>query len=391
MTKWFLIIVFLIFSSWSYLFASNEVGNGTDHDVESQKAAWFVQFAKEIRKTGTEKQVHYCYEISPEFGLNSEKVEASLKTAFEVWRRYLIQKKVNDMFPVAILTQGKLQDECNGREDLKFYFGVSNSEIEEQKRKYVNPTAFVHRRQYDVQKGWSQGFVWIAPMATVAPEKKFPNWQEDGLLNAFLLHELGHIFGCGHIEGTIMDSRLSSLLEKGKYPKSNWNRIDYSRQLVILPREIAAYPGTLGALNAQQFSEEWFVRLMGRRPVGAFQSDYFSDPFGSSLRIRDEKSIGNFGLSDEALQRPIQINQDAAFRFYAIDEGGRLYRGQRESVAYLKVGTIRSYTGDKIEVVLEYNAEQSLSELFEQPVLGPVNIKFNHNGRMVPLFSSFPL
>lgn len=129
-------------------------------------------------------------------------------------------------------------DRCDGSEDLRFYFGVTSREVSQYLSTFSNPMAFAQRTQYESASGWGKGFVWV----TQSVDIPLFSWALGEYLKAVLLHEVGHILGNGHHEGTIMTKDLSQIILNSfivSYPISSLSepfplppQIDISRALV---------------------------------------------------------------------------------------------------------------------------------------------------------------
>src|SRR6185437_1712189 len=86
------------------------------------------------------------------------------------------------------------------------------------------------------QYGWTPGFIWVADTGQVDSASSTPMWTNfEGMpLQRILLHELGHVFGSTHVDGTIMADLSHWLWEKADkyhahYPASYFSPGELAR------------------------------------------------------------------------------------------------------------------------------------------------------------------
>ena len=181
------------------------VGNGSDYFPAEHGSAWFL---------GSRK-IRWCRE-----GFDDE---GAIAWAFERWRRYLVKKELNDARyhpervrqpgdPVLAMSHEPME-RCDGSEDLKFYLGVEDERVKRYLPYYVNPIGFAERESYDPATGWGKGLVWVGRREGLRP---------------VLVHELGHVAGCGHVTDTVMDADLAGLIAGDRVSKLfNSSSIDW--------------------------------------------------------------------------------------------------------------------------------------------------------------------
>jgi len=135
------------------------------------------------------------------------------------------------------VTEYEILAKC-GKEDLTIYLGYTNKEVEEIRSKLFDPSALAHKVSYDKEKGWGKGFIWLRGI-----ENLTFLWDKNSLLNlkGIFVHELGHVLGNDHRDGTIMTSTFSDYLYEDEISEGGvfWDfykfymtNIDWSEELV---------------------------------------------------------------------------------------------------------------------------------------------------------------
>lgn len=204
----------------------SDVGSAGDNFSDEHLAAWF---------TGPREPVTACVEVASDFGVPPERARAVVLRAFGEWKEYVRSRRVHagadGVSP--LVTDVLLDKKCSPSTEIAFFLGVENAAVAEARiqNAFSNPTAFVQRLAFDRVKGEGRGFVWVARAGGVRAEPAFPDWSDDDRLLAILLHELGHVYGNGHVPGTVMSESISQLLE-GAAPAASLARIDHCRELV---------------------------------------------------------------------------------------------------------------------------------------------------------------
>ncbi|MGE3975631.1 MAG: hypothetical protein AB7F59_13980 [Bdellovibrionales bacterium] len=246
-------------------------------------SAWFV---------GADKTIRYCVRVAPDFGMPEEQVGDLISRSFQQWSDYMANQ--HKVYSFAIYLPRKHQEvRCGEEHDVTFLMGINTETVEKAKKHYDVSAAFAVRTEYDLDKGWGKGLVWVSAeeelASAVGKEWKWPAnykvsfWKEPRRVHGLILHEIGHIYGCGHMPGTIMreDIVRAALMEKSTVqslpydPELYYSRlttIDDSRQLSF-PYKPTQYlmghlsiQSTLGVSVDQ--SAQHFELLVGRKPVG---------------------------------------------------------------------------------------------------------------------------
>lgn len=221
------IYIFLILNC--HALEGHETGNGGDNFRPENNSAWFLG--------DKNKKITFCINRLQDFPIDKEELVYLISAAFRSWGNYIDQKtsrleyKSNFGRVMEIVTNLQYQESCNKQVDLTFYFGTDSPVINKIKQNFYNPSAFAHRESYDMHKGWGKGFIWFSKPHIVIPEISFPDWNNYKKLFAMLLHETGHVLGCGHIENTIMTKNISLLLRKNSREEF-LTKIDHFKELV---------------------------------------------------------------------------------------------------------------------------------------------------------------
>jgi hypothetical protein len=210
-------------------------GGGGDVITGADHMQWFTVWpADDMRR------IRYCLSIAPEFGMSEAEVDRNVRDTFAYWRRYRNQRVVANRSGVRFPEELERVDCNHTGVDLKLYFGSTSSEVEAARVKYLRPFAFAQQTGSSDEE-WGSGFIWFANPGTVklpglgeVGREVFPNWsKEPNQLYAALLHEWGHVLGCSHIDGTIMQEDYWKFLSS-RVPQEDQryrSRIDHEREL----------------------------------------------------------------------------------------------------------------------------------------------------------------
>lgn len=126
-----------------------------------------------------------------------------------------------------------------------------------------------------------------------------PHWgpKTQDALAGLVLHEMGHVFGNGHVDGTVMTPRIGHYLEIDTSPTAHtsrnvalYSKIDSQIELVSCMECRTAYASaeTFDPLAPPGEGSNWtltFKTLMGRDPVStvAIRFERLGDPLGSGI------------------------------------------------------------------------------------------------------------
>ena len=256
-------LFFLCFFSSSLCLAGGRESGGGDLSSPKSMAAWFT----------TKAPVVSCIEIHPHFSIQNTYGEAArpvlehlVKLAGKIWENYAndrlgpylkesrtVLDAENLSFPAGV----KMIRHCDGTEEVVYYFGVRNDLTREEIKRYHRPIGLSKRLDYSPVTGRGRGFIyiegWQKPTWETFNESslwderghELPLWRDKTAeeILPILLHEIGHYYGIGYVNGTVMQQDVTLLLS---LPKAWLGEIEYTRSLV-LPKQDAIVSGRWGS------------------------------------------------------------------------------------------------------------------------------------------------
>ncbi|MFZ3231211.1 MAG: hypothetical protein WA160_13470 [Pseudobdellovibrio sp.] len=295
-------LILIIFSLSSFLVFAR--GGGMDSGGEDNRnilfgSAWFLG----------DQPVRYCIEMASDFGVTKNKAQQDIESAAKIWRAYISQKQVfsgsdkkEGLYPS---TTYQYLQACNSSVDLIFYLGINNSVTDEQKKLFENPTAFAHRESFDVVKGWGKGWIWVSSPKGVYPGANFPDWTRTARLHGTFLHELGHVYGNGHVDGTIMEETLTSWMqfspEMDERAVAVLTQIDDIKEMYIC--DICAFDFKGNFANAYNIIEQdqLFKTFVGRSAQGKIKTHFKYTP-AENVNIYHLFLEDDLGVADLSIQ-----------------------------------------------------------------------------------------
>ncbi len=185
-----------------------DFGGGTDRGMRFRFAHWFP----------LKRNIEVCIRRADDFALSQEQLRITVGNVFDTWNGYLGD---NNVELHGLRLNVSIAESCSLNTDVEFLFGVSDERVRNSRRRFYDPFGMAL-----FQEG--KGFIWVAPMQPNSPQS--PDWKKAGHLTAVLLHEVGHVFGNDHVEGTVMAADLGESLDE--LPVKWLTQIDHSRQLL---------------------------------------------------------------------------------------------------------------------------------------------------------------
>lgn len=350
---WLFLFFFLQLSAIGSRGDSDSAG-GDNLDWHSD-SAWFLG----------QRKIRYCILRSDDFGPSLTEIQTNLDSAFKIWREYIFAKKIyqNSEVTKRLAVNEIRLETCDGSQDLTFYLGIENQNIANEKAKYHNPSAFVFRESFEIKKGWSKGYIWVASSGKVFPSLGFPHWEKPGTLIGILLHELGHIYGNSHVEKTIMTSRISQLLqydERNEKQKERLSKIDHEKELRVCLSCLAIYRGTV--------SKEAFKFLFEREPSGSIVGELKRDGLKFDLTVADDVDsmtfsfLRNFGPT-LSFDGPVIFKVVSAAGSQTINHGRYVFNGRIKTKSGKEVSTVGAINESE-QISFFYDSEGMTRKLF---------------------------
>ena len=247
-------------------------GGGTDQYPIDHESAWF---------TGTQP-VSYCLEVDPGFGVTRSFATRKIEAAAKTWRDYLaVVGETRSNGPTLHL---KYESSCTDQTELRILLGVDSVAVQQHRSGLINPFGFAYKQHYDAESGRGRGYIWLRNPVVEANGSITPNWRLQGVLETTLLHELGHVLGIGHVDGTVMKARFAEHLLG---PESSFQvyagKIDWEK--VLVPCELQCTRVFQGRLGENGHDDKVFRDLFGVQPSGSIRAR-FSE--GDGLVVEDD-------------------------------------------------------------------------------------------------------
>ncbi len=366
-------------------------GGGTDYKAMDHDSAWFLG----------DQEITYCMEINSDFGLSLQQVENTFLNAVKTWQDYLGERFSESDPAFKINFNYRRLDQCNGKENLKLYFGVEDKLVAQLKSKYHLPTAFAERVEYDAEAGMGRGVIWVAQTKSVYPRASegYPDWTKPYTLNGILLHEVGHVLGLPHVPGTIMEDDLMSTIQymdsnflnkRGRYALTH---IDDVRFLFLRTDQVLECDGhiytdwALGE-NGKKVDNhpktiELFKQLMGRLPQGPVKAKVRVSSGQTDLHVWDSVQQRKFVIKHLlGMQNTMKfdLTNNLFSRVRKID--GNLKGYSTSQMGYSRIGNIVDAKGESHFVTIGVNVDNNG---------WPINLQIANGNELTMLFGSNPM
>lgn len=380
-------------------------------------AAWFI---------GPNQPIRTCFEISPTSGVNLQMATQSFLHAMEIWRDYIQEKRVNEFIwnitlgptppgvstppelEVRLSTQVEIIDHCDESIELKVYFGVNNNPlIESLKAGLAHPIEFAHRTEYSPERGRGKGVIWIASQAEMRAQEVDPNpqftWSDPYLLSGALAHALGHVLGCEHAAGTLMNEDIAHdlLYASGWAGRNTPGLSDYLLNHIDRERELfycqgldcpTNYTGTLSRVPAlQQETQNTFRLFVGRPATGPILARLHSSENrpGSDaviLTISDQRGTRDFPIRFLQLANTFDSGSNAFYIYRHIgDHAGSmtwiLGGTMSANSGYVRLGMIQDAQGQRRMITIALNSGSP-------ELSGPLTISYIDHGQQRTLLDT---
>jgi hypothetical protein len=352
-------------------------GGGDLHEV-GVDSAWYLG----------QGPVTYCIERSDKFIYSIPEIQKTFEAAANLWKSYIQDRRIhfNEPLDHRLNLNFQYSGACTGLENLRIYLGVENSAVAAAKKKFERPYAFAIRESYDLDKKMGKGFMWFAETASIYPNggSGFPNWHDPYTLQGMMTHEIGHILGVGHIDGTIMDADLMSDLQMmdPKNPamnsrgKAKLTSIDDLKILRFSWNSSMKVPGRISYIQSVDQTANTFKDFMGRMPVGNVRLTLTCQDT-LKLTIGDDSSENVFDIKGSSELRNEFSLGGNIFSIHFVDKYNTAI--SLGTVGYSGIGSITSLTGKIFTVHYSINAS-ALS--------GPFQIKYIDGEKVKDLFIS---
>lgn len=329
-------------------------GGGESYLDDDEIQAWFAN---------PPQKIDTCLKVGKDFGLSSGKAEALVNKSIGIWQKYFKDKDVYSWHPnLGFSREFDLRTQCQGNESLTIYLGVSTPEIEKEKAKMNLPVAMAKQQSYDTSKHWGKGFIWVAKANLYDNNGyTYPKWNEEERFVAIMLHELGHVFGTPHVEGTIMTERIVSLIRQNmvdyRLPQV-LQSVDHNRELLpckacpwSFREEIRVYQDSQG-VDGLTPEGQIYKKLLGQIP------NKFYD-WTVSLAWTGETEQYVLAFHPKATpQQPVEFVVDVKNVRKVNDSQVFKYQfGWEMNYGHIAYGFINA-NGNNVPVMIEYNLPQ---------------------------------
>lgn len=347
--------------------------SGGDNKNLAWESAWFLG----------EAPVSYCIEVAPTEKLTADQAKRDFESVVTTWKKYFIER-TSGRDKQYFLNFNFQFESCRPTTLLKLYVGGDNAEITKAKALYQNPYSIAYRSEYDMKSAMGKGFIWFAPKGSVFPNG-FPDWSLPYTFHGMLLHEMGHVFGCGHVADTIMDEDLISKLQTGQWEGDRWaaggkmymTNIDHHQILLLKDSTNLSMKGEIHPDRTGEEPRRIFELLVGRKAQGQIEVEVVKTGYQMELFYKDDLGKTSFKLN---------LHPDFASQFAL---GGQVFRSMRTISATEEGGFSYKPTGYSYTTSLATAKGKTYvaSVAINSDDLGrPIEVKFFDGKNMVTAF-----
>lgn len=372
------------------LLGGHDRGNGGDVFSPYDGVAWFIGDAPLVA----------CVNVDAAFGVDANFAASTVERAYRAWIDYVSAKRVirpEDSLKLPLSLSTRVS--CRGDEDLTIYFGGSHERVSKAilELDLTDPIALAYRDSYDIATGRAQGaFIWLSMPDTRADDVgRWPVWSEGPYLYGVILHELGHVLGVPHVEGTIMSAALPQRVAFSRWLRRHGNvegadrlmtSIDDTRELHICDLCAVERVGLVGFRMSD--AAPAFRMLAGRDPVGDVVAR-LSRAAGPAApwRLVVKDALGEVGAAIDLASAGSTYFGGGLniFRRVGSTLNGMTPYESRETGGLVALGSVRGADGRKRQVLLERNA---LSMPDQIAFLRPIRLTYIEGAERRSLFEA---
>ena len=275
--------------------------------------------------------------------------------------------------------------------ELSFFIGETNSRVDEGLKHYNNPTGFAFKETYDYATWRSRGFIWVSLKAITSNSLK--SWNSlTHPLHGILLHEIGHVFGIGHVAGTIMTENIANQLFSPNVTAYSNHQIDQMFELYQQEGEEREFIGIPDFVNEK--SQSVFELLTGVKPRGPveakLQFDRQSDKHPSFTIVLSD-GAQHFvlqGQADQAGSSTYNGAQDVFKQVWKEPNHDRILTQNESLNNWVGYGKLTSVTGKQYLMSISYN---TMNEIILGDATNDINLeeRYSNNPYQVHIFDNF--
>ncbi|MGE0171912.1 MAG: hypothetical protein AB7T49_03970 [Oligoflexales bacterium] len=194
------------------------------------------------------RMVTYCVALSPTFGLTEERFDELLKESLDAWKDYLAARTWGNQSKVLKINSFRYQKGPCANADLLFILGQFENPVAKSIACGHQAPGAAFKIENKIAERWSRATIWLSNELTLKEDLQthcaqsmlseipdhFPDWNAmDNLpFKAVLMHELGHVLGFRHVEGTLMSENISRFVKDPADHKLELSNIDWQRVLL---------------------------------------------------------------------------------------------------------------------------------------------------------------